>query len=379
MLLLKVSTKSIITTTLSCSKRSITMKSFADSSFDVERYLSCRPSYPQEVYDIILAYHSHFPPNRSGPKGGNTRLLDLGCGPGFIASTLAPHFEHTLGLDPSPKMVKVGLQPVRGEHVEYKVGNAEDLDSAGVGVGDNGVDLVVAGQAAHWFDHSKVWPQLTRHVRPGGTVVYLGYAELLFPSHPHLTHLFTSFSSSPPPNGIGPYWSQPGRGIVEGLLDEVPFPVKPALRREAGEGVEEVERVVGRRPVMIDEPALDPGLDRETCLDALKKYEEEWAPETAIRIRHTPSSPFFMRQHWTLTQLEAYLRTFSATHEYWRANPDDEAKGRRVKRGEGDVVDRFMVVIKRAFENEGVVDKDGKGSFDVAWPLVLMMIKKKNR
>lgn len=165
-------------------------------------------SYPQEVYDIILAYHSHFPPNRSGPKGGNTRLLDLGCGPGFIASTLAPHFEHTLGLDPSPKMVKVGLQPVRGEHVEYKVGNAEDLDSAGVGVGDNGVDLVVAGmstfltipsflspplcflacshlfcklmkmgmylgQAAHWFDHSKVWPQLTRHVRPGGTVVYL--------------------------------------------------------------------------------------------------------------------------------------------------------------------------------------------------------------
>lgn len=97
---------------------------------------------------------------------------------------------------------------MRGEHVEYKVGNAEDLDSAGVGVGDNGVDLVVAGmstfltipsflspplcflacshlfcklmkmgmylgQAAHWFDHSKVWPQLTRHVRPGGTVVYL--------------------------------------------------------------------------------------------------------------------------------------------------------------------------------------------------------------
>lgn len=84
-----------------------------------------------------------------------------------------------------------------------------------------------------------------------------------------------------------------------------------------------------------------------------------------------------MRQHWTLTQLEAYLRTFSATHEYWRVNPDDEAKG-RIKKGEGDVVDRFMVVIKRAFENEGVVDKDGKGSFDVAWPLVLMMIKKKN-
>lgn len=351
------------------------MKSFADSSFDVERYLSCRPSYPQEAYDIILAYHFHFPPNRSGLKGGNTRLLDLGCGPGFIASTLAPHFEHTLGLDPSQKMVQVGLQPVRGGKVEYRVGNAEDLDNAGVGVGDHGVDLVVAGQAAHWFDHSKVWPQLTKHVRPGGTVAYLGYAELLFPSHPHLTHLFTRFSSSPPPHGIGPYWSQPGRGIVEGLLDRVPFPVKPGPGPRRAE-VEEVERVVGRRPVMmIDEPALDP----KPFSDTLEWYEAEWAPETAVRIRHTPSSPFLMRQHWTLAQLEAYLRTFSATHEYWRANPQDEAKGKvelKVKTGEGDVVDRFMAVIKEAFEKEGVVDRDGKGSFDVAWPLVLMMIKK---
>lgn len=103
-------------------------------------------SYPQEVYDIILAYHFNFSPSRSGPyKDGNTRFLDLGCGPGFVASTLAPHFEHTLGLDPSKKMVDIGLQPVRGEKVEYRVGNAEDLDSAGVGVGDQGVDLVVAG------------------------------------------------------------------------------------------------------------------------------------------------------------------------------------------------------------------------------------------
>ncbi|XAO27556.1 hypothetical protein I312_106412 [Cryptococcus bacillisporus CA1280] len=360
------------------------MKSFADSSFDVDRYLSCRPSYPQEVYDIILAYHFNFPPSRSGPyKGGNTRFLDLGCGPGFVASTLAPHFEHTLGLDPSKKMVDIGLQPVRGEKVEYRVGNAEDLDSAGVGVGDQGVDLVVAGQAAHWFDHSKVWSQLTKHVRPGGTVAYLGYAELLFPSHPHLTHFFTSFSSSPPPNGIGPYWSQPGRGIVEGLLDRVPFPLMPTLRTEQGQGqgeVEgegevgaEIERIVGRRPVLIDEPKL------ESSSDTPKGYEKEWAPETAMRIRHTPFSPFLMRQHWTLAQLDAYLRTFSATHEYWKMNPQDQAKEKaKAKVGdvEGDVVDRFMAVIKEAFEKEGAVDKDGNGSFDVAWPLVLMMIKK---
>lgn len=157
----------------------------------------------------------------------------------------------------------------------------------------------------------------------------------------------------------------------------------PTLRTEQGQGqgeVEgegevgaEIERIVGRRPVLIDEPKL------ESSSDTPKGYEKEWAPETAMRIRHTPFSPFLMRQHWTLAQLDAYLRTFSATHEYWKMNPQDQAKEKaKAKVGdvEGDVVDRFMAVIKEAFEKEGAVDKDGNGSFDVAWPLVLMMIKK---
>lgn len=155
----------------------------------------------------------------------------------------------------------------------------------------------------------------------------------------------------------------------------------PTLRRSSltgGErevGADEMERIVGRRLVLIDEPKL------ESSSDTHNGYEKEWAPGTAMRIRHTSSSPFLMRQHWTLAQLDAYLRTFSATHEYWRVNPQDQAKGKgtaKAKVGdvEGDVVDRFMAVIKEAFEKEGAVDKDGNGSFDVAWPLILMMIKK---
>lgn len=155
----------------------------------------------------------------------------------------------------------------------------------------------------------------------------------------------------------------------------------PTLRRGHGEGEVEVgaemERIVGRRPVFINEAKL------ESSSDTPQGYEKGWARETAMRIRHTPISPFLMRQHWTLAQLDAYLRTFSATHEYWRMNPQDQAKEKakakiKAKVGdvEGDVVDRFMAVIKEAFEKEGAVDKDGNGSFDVAWPLVLMMIKK---
>jgi len=110
---------------------------------------------------------------------------------GFVALAVSPHFEHTLALDPSRKMVDVGMQPEHGAKITYAVGTAEDADAAGVGRGEEGADLVVAGehrpasisrsrrsadgigQAAHWFDHAKTWAQLATHVRPGGTVAYL--------------------------------------------------------------------------------------------------------------------------------------------------------------------------------------------------------------
>jgi hypothetical protein len=74
-------------------------------------------------------------------------------------------------------MISKGLQPSDPSlpRIEYRVGTAEHLEdpTAGIGAGEDGVDLVVAGQAAHWFDYPKVWKQLTRSVRSGGTVAFI--------------------------------------------------------------------------------------------------------------------------------------------------------------------------------------------------------------
>lgn len=35
-----------------------------------------------------------------------------------------------------------------------------------------------------------------------------------------------SYFMSSKSEGLGPYWPQPGRGILEGLLTDVPFPAK---------------------------------------------------------------------------------------------------------------------------------------------------------
>lgn len=78
-------------------------------------------------------------------------------------------------IDPSKKMVELGLQPADPSlpRIEYSVGSAEDLGAAGLKPGDGGVDLIIAGQAAHWFDYPKVWKEFSKFVRPGGTVAFI--------------------------------------------------------------------------------------------------------------------------------------------------------------------------------------------------------------
>lgn len=73
-----------------------------------------------------------------------------------------------------------------------------------------------------------------------------------------------------------------------------------------------------------------------------------------------------MKKTFTREQMEGYFRTFSALHSYHEAHPDDLAKRGK----EGDIVDR---VIKRIW---GEVD-EGVREIEAGWPLVLMMIKKK--
>jgi ubiquinone/menaquinone biosynthesis C-methylase UbiE len=69
-------------------------------------------------------------------------------------------------------MVAVGLQPHDPtKRITYAVGTAERLNAAGIA--DASIDLVVAGEAAHYFDHTKTWPELARVLKPRGTVAWI--------------------------------------------------------------------------------------------------------------------------------------------------------------------------------------------------------------
>jgi hypothetical protein len=73
-------------------------------------------------------------------------------------------------------MVESGLQPSdpAAPRITYKVGNAEDLQAAGVGAGEQGVDLAVAGVSLRLVPPTCFSSQARRHIgsttpRSGGS------------------------------------------------------------------------------------------------------------------------------------------------------------------------------------------------------------------
>ena len=61
----------------------------------------------------------------------SSRVLDLGCGPGFIANALAPRVGEATGLDPSEPMIAAARDEAEAQgrtNVTFRVGSSRDLD-----------------------------------------------------------------------------------------------------------------------------------------------------------------------------------------------------------------------------------------------------------
>ncbi|KAM0749433.1 S-adenosyl-L-methionine-dependent methyltransferase [Meredithblackwellia eburnea MCA 4105] len=293
------------------------MATFAKSTFNAVQYAASRPYYPPALYHHVISAATPFP----SPPPDRT-LLDLGCGPGLSTFSFLPHFARLIGLDPSPNMVnaansilqeKINAGEVhKHEQVQFLVGVGEDLKA--VGVEDDTVDLVVAGQAAHWFDTTKVYAELARVLKPGGSMVFWGYGEFYLPNHPKSSALIPPYSAGT----LGPYWQQPGRSIVESLLVPLALPPSPTFTSQT------------RSFFLSDSPSYVPP-----------------SPET--------THPLLLTQNWSLKEIEGYLKTFSAAHTYDEKHGDASDVGREFGRRLGD-----------ALKAEGV-DVDAGEKILVAW------------
>ncbi|KAL9088199.1 MAG: hypothetical protein Q9165_006326 [Trypethelium subeluteriae] len=291
------------------------MATFSKSTFSHASYAAIRPSYPPSLYNHILSFHH-------GPRNV---LVDLGTGPGIVPRALSPSFTHLIGTDPSSGMISQAqsLTPsAQYSNITYEVASAEHLPF----VENQSVDMVLAGQSAHWFDYPRLWKEMRRIVRPGGTVAFWGYKDPVFVDFPKASKIMFHFGYDDRDDRLGPFWQQPGRSIVQDQLRKVQPP------------------------------------------------EEEW--EQVTRIEYEPGTNGkksgegtpFLEKRMKVGDVIEYVRTWSSYHAWREAHPEQ----RPVKDGgTGDVLDRMYEEMKEAerWESENL-------EVDIEWGTALVMARK---
>ncbi|GAA4038770.1 class I SAM-dependent methyltransferase [Sphingomonas rosea] len=119
-------------------------------------YAAARPTYPAHVIADIAAL-----------APGRGQAWDAGTGNGQAARSLAAHFDAVFATDPSAEQIAAAEPAGR---VTYAVEPAERCS-----LPDASCDLILAAQAAHWFEPRAFGTEVTRLLKPGGIVAAIGY------------------------------------------------------------------------------------------------------------------------------------------------------------------------------------------------------------
>ncbi|KAH7031550.1 methyltransferase-like protein [Microdochium trichocladiopsis] len=310
------------------------MTTFAKTAFSAKNYAAFRPSYPASLYNTVLGYH------KAGPAPRWNKMLDLGCGHGLISRAMSAHFAAVLATDPSAGMVKQAQSTTAQENsnITFAQGSAEDLSLVGE---DGSVDMAVAGQAAHWFDYARVWPNLARVVGRGGTVALWGYKDNVLVGKEQATRIMERYiydfgevanvQGGWSVEGMGRFWEQPGRNILRDLLRSV------------------------------------------------KPPPEDW--EAVTRLEHEPGAEgdpdeaAWQRKTMKLGEVEGYTRTFSCFTGWAEAYADRKA---RKDGGEGDIIDvMWDEMVASVPEWKAMGDRWREAEVESDWGTYIIMARRR--
>ena len=173
-------------------------------------YARYRPTYPPAFFDYLNTIVTH-----------TERAWDCGTGTGQVAEGLADIFREVYATDISETQLAAAISL---PNISYSQQAAEQTS-----FGENFFDLVIAGQAVHWFDFEKFYGEVRRTGRDGAPLVICGYGRLSISKE--IDEVIDALYYGV----LGSYWDAERRYIDEGYKT-IPFPFEerstPAFEME---------------------------------------------------------------------------------------------------------------------------------------------------
>lgn len=126
----------------------------------VANYVKYRPGYPNLLIDFF---------KQETILSDSSIVADIGSGTGLSAQLFVNNGNKIFGVEPNEEMRLAGENSFKNNSNFISInGTAEQTT-----LSNQSVDLIIAGQAFHWFDKEKCKTEFKRILKPGGTVALI--------------------------------------------------------------------------------------------------------------------------------------------------------------------------------------------------------------
>ena len=126
----------------------------------VENYIRYRPSYPQELINLL---------EREAKLSPVSTIADIGSGTGIFSELLLKAGYQVDGVEPNQAMREAAERLLAG----YPRFHSVDGSAQATNLPDQSMDLIVAAQAFHWFDTPESRTEFRRILKPGGKIALI--------------------------------------------------------------------------------------------------------------------------------------------------------------------------------------------------------------
>jgi SAM-dependent methyltransferase len=235
------------------------MEPFKDHfSQSAARYVAHRPTYPLELVNFLA--------DRAPLENV---AWDCGCGSGQLSTLLAERFAKVYATDASAKQIE---NAIPHPQVAYSCTPAE---ASGL---ESGVaDLIVAAQAAHWFDLPAFYQEARRVGHSGSLLALVSYGIVKLDKQ--LDPIIDQFYFTV----LGPYWPPERKYVEEGYRSfDFPFPELAAPEMQISVQWN-LSDFLGYVNTWSSVAAMDRAAGREEHERFNRELSQAWNPPEAIR------------------------------------------------------------------------------------------------